>query len=114
MGVHDNMDSKYSVMGGGSSFSKLTPKRPIPIVFGDNNNPSNSKKQKSNEDGNCSKTDDNQTPKTSEQHNQTNVTVNNNNIQQQRKSLPVYRLRKRLVSIYIIYYAVFRKNYRRK
>ncbi|OAD46999.1 Putative ATP-dependent RNA helicase DHX33, partial [Eufriesea mexicana] len=78
MGVHDNADSKYIVMGT-SSFSKLAPKRPTTVVF----NESPSKIQK-HED--------------SQQNVQTeNVDKGSISLQQQRKSLPVYRLRKRLL-----------------
>ncbi|KOC71150.1 Putative ATP-dependent RNA helicase DHX33 [Habropoda laboriosa] len=78
MGVHDNADSKYNVMGA-SSFSKLAPKRPTTVVF--NDTPSKIQKH---EDG------------------QQNVPIENVDkgsisLQQQRKSLPVYRLRKRLL-----------------
>lgn len=76
MGVHDNADSKYSVMGA-SSFSKLAPKRPNTVVFND-------------------------TPSKIQKYEDTQQTVQTENVdkgiislQQQRKSLPVYRLRKR-------------------
>lgn len=75
MGVHDNADSKYNVMGS-SSFSKLAPKRPTTIVYGE---PSN------------------KVAKLEDSRNSTLETPDklNINIQQQRKSLPVYKLRKR-------------------
>lgn len=76
MGVHDNADSKYIVIGN-SSFSKLASKRPNTVVF----NESSSKLQKY---------EDNQQNIQAE-----NVDKGNINLQQQRKSLPVYRLRKR-------------------
>lgn len=76
MGVHDNADSKYIVMGT-SSFSKLAPKRPTTVVF----NESSSKIQKF---------EDNQQNVQAE-----NVDKGNISLQQQRKSLPVYKLRKR-------------------
>lgn len=80
MGVHDNTDSKYNY----SSFSKLTPKRPVPKILFDKNT---TKKQKLDED-----------------HQQAS-TLNDkhsihSNIQQQRESLPVYRLKKRLTHFY--------------
>ena len=78
MGVHDNADSKYIVMGN-SSFSKLAPKRPTTVVF----NESSSKIQKF---------EDNQQNVQAE-----NVDKGNISLQQQRKSLPVYKLRKRLL-----------------
>lgn len=76
MGVHDNADSKYIVIGN-SSFSKLASKRPTTVVF----NESSSKIQKY---------EDNQQNIQAE-----NVDKGNINLQQQRKSLPVYKLRKR-------------------
>ncbi|XP_043511713.1 ATP-dependent RNA helicase DHX33 isoform X2 [Frieseomelitta varia] len=78
MGVHDNADSKYIVIGN-SSFSKLASKRPTTVVF----NESSSK---------ISKFEDNQQNIQAE-----NVDKGNINLQQQRKSLPVYKLRKRLL-----------------
>lgn len=76
MGVHDNADSKYIVMGN-SNFSKLAPKRPTTVVF--NDSPSKIPKHED-----------------SQQNVQTeNVDKGNITLQQQRKSLPVYRLRKR-------------------
>lgn len=75
MGVHDNADSKYNVLGT-SSFSKLAPKRPTTVLFND----SPSKIQK-HEDGQTVQAE--------------NADKGNVSIQQQRKSLPVYRLRKR-------------------
>ncbi|XP_015609898.1 ATP-dependent RNA helicase DHX33 [Cephus cinctus] len=81
MGVHDNSDSKYSLMGS-SSFHKLTPKRPTPVVFGESAN----KQQKT--EGSLTSS----SPKHPKPPDKTNLTL-----QQQRKSLPVYRLRKRLL-----------------
>lgn len=78
MGVHDNTDSKYHLIGT-SSFSKLTPKRPTTVTF-NNDGPSN-KRQKTNEIDNQKKNE--------------SFDKNSLSIQQQRKSLPVYRLRKR-------------------
>ncbi|KAK1117675.1 putative ATP-dependent RNA helicase dhx33 [Melipona bicolor] len=78
MGVHDNADSKYIVIGN-SSFSKLASKRPTTVVF----NESSSKIQKY---------EDNQQNIQAE-----NADKGNINLQQQRKSLPVYKLRKRLL-----------------
>lgn len=76
MGVHDNADSKYNVMGT-SSFSKLAPKRPTTVVF--NEGPSKIPKHED-----------------SQQNVQTeNADKGNISLQQQRKTLPVYRLRKR-------------------
>lgn len=77
MGVHDNADSKYNVMGT-SSFSKLAPKRPNTVVFGENP----AKLQKHEESG-------------SSFSNVENTEAGNASVHQQRKSLPVYRLRKR-------------------
>ncbi|XP_012344438.1 ATP-dependent RNA helicase DHX33 [Apis florea] len=78
MGVHDNADSKYIVMGN-SNFSKLAPKRPTTVVF--NDSPSKIPKHEDNQ-----------------QNVQTeNVDKGSITLQQQRKSLPVYRLRKRLL-----------------
>ncbi|XP_046467981.1 ATP-dependent RNA helicase DHX33 [Neodiprion pinetum] len=98
MGVHDNMDSKYSAMGT-SSFSKLAPKRPTTVVFGDTN-----AKRCKNEDcqqSTLSKVTEDSVA-TSEQASSTSstLTINppqHNSLQQQRKSLPVYKLRKRLL-----------------
>ncbi|XP_011299037.1 putative ATP-dependent RNA helicase DHX33 isoform X2 [Fopius arisanus] len=79
MGVHDSTDSKYNVMGS-SSFSKLTPKRPNTVHFFN--------------DGPPNKIHKHETP---EGH-QNGVEVKSNpNIQQQRKALPVYKHRKRLL-----------------
>ncbi|XP_015186996.1 PREDICTED: putative ATP-dependent RNA helicase DHX33 [Polistes dominula] len=80
MGVHDNAESKYNVMGT-SSFSKLAPKRPNTVVFGEN--PAKVEKREEN---------------ISSFQNVDNMESGSvNSIQQQRKSLPVYRLRKRLL-----------------
>ncbi|KAF7384800.1 hypothetical protein HZH68_014412 [Vespula germanica] len=79
MGVHDNADSKYNVMGT-SSFSKLAPKRPNAVVFGE----SPAKVQKHEESS-------------SSFSNVENTEAGNASVHQQRKSLPVYRLRKRLL-----------------
>ncbi|XP_017889459.1 ATP-dependent RNA helicase DHX33-like [Ceratina calcarata] len=78
MGVHDNADSKYSVMGT-SGFSKLAPKRPNTVVFNENPNK-------------IARHEDNQQNVQTE-----NTDKGNISLQQQRKSLPVYRLRKRLL-----------------
>ncbi|XP_012278614.1 putative ATP-dependent RNA helicase DHX33 [Orussus abietinus] len=77
MGVHDNADSKYSAMGS-SGFSKLTPKRPTPVIFGE----STMKVPRMDESQNVG---------------QKGPDKVNLSLQQQRKSLPVYRLRKRLL-----------------
>nr|XP_033325268.1 ATP-dependent RNA helicase DHX33 isoform X2 [Megalopta genalis] len=77
MGVHDHTDSKYNVINT-AGFSKLTAKRPTTVVFNETPN-----KIKKNEDS---------------QHGLTEtVDKGNISLQQQRKSLPVYRLRKRLL-----------------
>ncbi|KAH0554200.1 ATP-dependent RNA helicase DHX33 [Cotesia glomerata] len=77
MGVHDNADSKYNVING-TSFSKLTPKKPTVVNFGEMSNNKITEKET----------------------NQKNKLINDKNtlnLQQQRKSLPVYKLRKRLL-----------------
>lgn len=78
MGVHDdNLDSKYGVIGKPlSSFTKIAPKRPNTIVFHDKPNK-------------IAKTDvaQNDVAEISEK---TKITI-----QQQRKSLPVNRIRKK-------------------
>lgn len=77
MGVHDNTDSKYNVMGS-SSFSKIAPKRPATIVtFGESPNK-------------IQKHEDVQNSQSGNGQDKPNVSLH-----QQRKSLPVYRLRKR-------------------
>ena len=75
MGVHDNMDSKYNSMGS-SSFSKLTPKRPNTVIFNETPNKISKPEDKQN-----NLNDPSDKSKIS--------------IQQQRKALPVYKLRKR-------------------
>ncbi|XP_043488176.1 ATP-dependent RNA helicase DHX33 [Polistes fuscatus] len=80
MGVHDNAESKYNVMGT-SSFSKLAPKRPNTVVFGEN--PAKVQKHEENN--------------SSFQNVENMESGNINSVHQQRKSLPVYRLRKRLL-----------------
>ncbi|XP_014610634.1 PREDICTED: putative ATP-dependent RNA helicase DHX33 [Polistes canadensis] len=80
MGVHDNAESKYNVMGT-SSFSKLAPKRPNTVVFGEN--PAKVQKHEENN--------------SSFQNVENMESGNVNSFHQQRKSLPVYRLRKRLL-----------------
>ncbi|XP_066583153.1 ATP-dependent RNA helicase DHX33-like [Prorops nasuta] len=79
MGVHDNVDSKYNTMRT-SSFSKLTPKRPNTVVFGDSQNnkvPKHEDSQQFQKDPSLDK-----------------ITLN---LLQQRKALPVYKLRKKLL-----------------
>lgn len=80
MGVHDNADSKYNVMGT-SSFSKLALKRPNTVVFVD----SPVKVQKHEES------------QSFQQNAENTDNPGNLSLHQQRKSLPVYRLRKRLL-----------------
>lgn len=75
MGVHDNADSKYSVING-TNFLKFTPKKPTLVNFGETSS---------------NKVLENET-------NQKDKILNdksNINVQQQRKSLPVYKLRER-------------------
>ncbi|XP_057329367.1 ATP-dependent RNA helicase DHX33 isoform X2 [Microplitis mediator] len=77
MGVHDNADSKYSVING-ANFSKFIPKKPTIVNFGE----TSSNKVLENETNQKDKIINDKT---------------NINIQQQRKSLPVYKLRERLL-----------------
>ncbi|XP_047365183.1 ATP-dependent RNA helicase DHX33-like isoform X1 [Vespa velutina] len=81
MGVHDNADSKYNVMGT-SSFSKLAPKRPNTVVFGES--PAKVQKHEESSGSSFSNVENTTEPGSTSVH-------------QQRKSLPVYRLRKRLL-----------------
>ncbi|EFN89703.1 ATP-dependent RNA helicase DHX33 [Harpegnathos saltator] len=82
MGVYDHLDSKYNMMGA-SSFSKLAPKRPNTIVFG----AGPSKVQKMNEE------------EVQQAANAPDKDKNPNGFHKCKKSLPVYRHRKTLVSI---------------
>ena len=86
MGVHDQADSKYSLMGAGnnsiSNFAKLTAKRPSSEVFCHGSN--NSKHAKIEES--VQKKQQVQIPE---------VILEKTSLQQQRKALPVYRLRKK-------------------
>ncbi|XP_014488584.1 PREDICTED: putative ATP-dependent RNA helicase DHX33 [Dinoponera quadriceps] len=83
MGVYDNLDSKYNMMGA-SSFSKLAPKRPNTVVFG----AGPSKVQKTSEEEAAQ-----QAASVPEKDKDAN------GFQKCRKSLPVYRHRKTLVNI---------------
>ena len=78
MGVHDdNLESKYGVINKSSSFSKLAPKRPGAVIFHDKPN-----KLTKNDDPN---TEVNEKTRS--------------NILQQRKQLPVNRIRKKYFPI---------------
>ncbi|KAJ8686582.1 hypothetical protein QAD02_022376 [Eretmocerus hayati] len=83
MGVHDQADSKYSMMG---SPSKLGAKRPNVVLFNGNSSPAKKSKNQSDENSD-------QRPGCSNgPTNKANVSL-----QQQRKTLPVYKLRKKLL-----------------
>jgi hypothetical protein len=88
MGVHDNADSKYSLMGSGSSFSKFAVKRSNVVVLND----SPSKLPKHEELQPTVQRDQG-----GAQHAEFTDKISIS-LQQQRKQLPVYKLSKRCES----------------
>ncbi|XP_011495049.1 PREDICTED: putative ATP-dependent RNA helicase DHX33 [Ceratosolen solmsi marchali] len=87
MGVHDNADSKYSLMGSGSSFSKFAVKRSNVVVL--NDSPS---KLLKHEDQTSTQREQGGAQQHSEFTDKISISL-----QQQRKQLPVYKLSKRLL-----------------
>ncbi|XP_016841401.1 ATP-dependent RNA helicase DHX33 [Nasonia vitripennis] len=95
MGVHDNADSKYSLMGsggGGSGFAKLPAKRPNTVVFGEGSPRNKLLKQQQLEDAKRLVSGRTQQQQQSEITDKMKISL-----QQQRKSLPVYRLKQKLL-----------------